>query len=385
MTSRGTGAPAADAVKPIPQRGRVGPLSLTQVLVAEGSLLAIIAAATHGLVVMLITTVAAALLLAVVFARSHHRWWLEYRALTRDHQRRRSARRETEAGPVLAALRTIAPGLTIRDISTSADEGTGVARDEAGWFGVVTLDRQAPIPLDTLVGAMSATEQPGLILELVTHTIPAPTPDLPPASPAVTSYRQLGDPGPAHRETSLSVRLDARALAESVLDHTTDPAEAARLTAALTRKIATTLRRQGITSRVLDAAGLLDILARSCDARVPEVAEEWTHWRSNHLIHRTYWLETWPDSTTEMGPLLAWASTAPASQTSVAIVLDASRADDIAVRAFIRLATRPDADLDSLGQVMREGVRRAGGELRSLDGEQGIAAYATAPTGGGAG
>ncbi|MEU4691063.1 type VII secretion protein EccE [Actinoplanes sp. NPDC023714] len=420
-----------ETVTAIPRRGHLGPLSLAQILVAEGSLLGIVAAATQGVIPALVTTVAAAALLFVFFARGHDRWWLEHRALTRDHRRRRSARREAEAGPVLAALRTIAPGLRIRDVHTTTtgqatretgttglsvtatnlsttaigegtttsgdgtttggdEKPTGVARDEAGWFGVVALDEPGPVPLDTLIAALAATDQPGLTLELVTHTVPAPTPDLPPTSPAITSYRLFGDGAPAHRESSLSVRLDAKALAESVMDHTTDPSEAARLTAALTRKLATTLRRQGIPNRVLDAGELLATLARSCDIDVSdpypaEVAEEWNHWRSHHLIHRTYWLETWPESVTDMGPLLSWASAAPASQTSVALILDATHADDIAIRALIRLSTRPDADLDALGEVLREGARRAGAELRSLDGEQGIAAYATAPTGGGAG
>jgi type VII secretion protein EccE len=406
----------AGTVKAIPQRGRLGSLSLAQILIAELSFFAIIAAATQGLIPALVTTLIAGALLIVAFARRQNRWWLEHRALTRDHRRRSAARREFEAGPALAALRTIAPGLTVSDLAPRSsrpdltrssrpetdspnDKPTGVARDEAGWFGVVTLDQPTPVPLDTLISALAATDQPGVTLELVTHTVPAPTPDLPPQSPAVASYRQLTEPTtppPAFRESSISVRIDAKTLAESVLDHTADPAGAADLTAALTRKIATTLRRQGIAGQVLNAAELLAILARSCDTETTGTGkapvEEWTHWRSTHLIHRTYWLASWPHAITEIGPLLTWASTAPAAQTSVALVMEASRGGtrragdgDIAIRAFIRLATRPDADLNSLDGVLREGVRRAGGELRALDGEHGPAAYVTAPTGGGAG
>jgi hypothetical protein len=71
----------------------------------------------------------------------------------------------------------------------------------------------------------------------------------------------------------------------------------------------------------------------------------------------------------------------------VALVLGSSQssAGDVPVRAFIRLATRPDADLRALDRVLVEGVRRAGAELQPLDGEHGPAVYATAPTGGGAG
>ncbi|WP_309238726.1 type VII secretion protein EccE [Actinoplanes aureus] len=394
----------------MPRRGHLGPLSLAQILVAEASLLALVAAVTQGPGPTLIAGSIAAALLLIFFARRQHRWWLEHRRIAGDHRRRRAARLDTRAGPVLAALRTVAPGLTVRDI-TGPEEGSaavGVARDEAGWFSVVVLDPgtpiqpdAAPIPLDALIGIVAATEQPGVVLELVTHTVPAPSPDVHPASPAGSSYRQLVEavspaPVPAHRESSISVRVDAQALAEALLDHTADPETAAELVAGLGRKVATSLRRLGVTGRVLDAGELLALLARSCDVETPadSLDEAWTHWRSARLVHRTYWLKTWPASATEIGSLFAWAATAPAAQTSVALVLtaggsqrrsDAAPGEDIAVRAFIRLATRPDADLAALDRVLLDGVRRAGAELQPLDGEHGPAAYATAPTGGGAG
>ncbi|MEU4560882.1 type VII secretion protein EccE [Actinoplanes sp. NPDC023936] len=396
MTAQGRARPPDVTAVPVPRRGYLGPLRLPQVLIAEAAVFAVAAAATQGALPALIAAVVAAVLLAVAFARRQNRWWLEHAALTRDHRRRRAARPDTGSGPVLAALRTIGPGLTVSDIpGKSSPEATGIARDDAGWFGVVALD--APVPLDTLVSSLAATEQPGVVLALVTHTVPAPSPDLPAASPAGASYRRLSEamamataiaPIPAHRESSISVRVDAQALAESVLDHTADPASAAALAAALTRKIATALRRLGLAGRVLSARELVELLARSCDVEPgapAQAGEEWTHWRSNHLVHRTYWLQTWPRSIAELGPLFGWASTAPAAQTSVALIVGATGAGDVPVRAFIRLATRPDVDLTALDRVLLDGVRRAGGELRPLDGEHGPATYATAPTGGGAG
>ncbi|MEU4427317.1 type VII secretion protein EccE [Actinoplanes sp. NPDC024001] len=392
--------PAEASVRAVPRRGHLGPLSLAQILVAEAAVLVVVAALTRGPVPTLIAVAVAAALLLIFFARRQDRWWLEHRQVARDHQRRRSARLDTRAGPVLAALRTVAPGLTVRDVTGPEESGAavGVARDEAGWFSVVVLEpgspvqpEGAPIPLDSLLGLVTATEQPGVVLELVTHTVPAPSPDVHPASPAGSSYRQLVEavspaPVPAHRESSISVRVDARVLAEALLDHTADPEAAATLVAGLARKVATSLRRLGVTGRVLDAAGLLASLARSCDVESPAGLDEaWTHWRSARLVHRTYWLRTWPASATEIGSLFAWAATAPAAQTSVALVLTAGEHDDVAVRAFIRLATRPDADLAALDRVLLEGVRRAGAELQPMDGEHGPAAYATAPTGGGAG
>ncbi|GAA2666851.1 type VII secretion protein EccE [Actinoplanes palleronii] len=396
---------AADAgVRAIPRRGQVGPLSLTQIVVAELSVLATVAAALQGPLPALIAGGLGLTLIVVFFARQRGRWWLEHRQIARHHARRRAARLATGSGPVLAALRTIAPGLTVRDIEAHDGVRAGVAKDEAGWFSVVALSPAAPmhhdaapIPLDALVSVLAATEQPGVVLELVTHTVPAPSPDVHASSPAGSSYRQLVEtlspaPVPAHRESTISVRVDARVLAEALYDHTADLEAAAALVAGLGRKVATSLRRVGIDCRVLDAGELLAVLARSCDveagslAEGSQVDEEWTHWRSARLVHRTYWVKTWPTSAGEIGSLFAWAATAPAAQTSVALVLNAAAdGDDVAVRAFVRLATRPDADLDALDRVLVEGVRRVGAELQPLDGEHGPAVFATAPTGGGAG
>jgi type VII secretion protein EccE len=397
-------APEA-TVRAVPRKGHLGPFSLAQILAAEAALFVLVAAVTRTPVALVAAMAVSAVLLLLFFSRRQHRWWLEHRQVARDHRRRRAARLDPRSGPVLAALRTIAPGLTVEDVgeperpegSTASEKPVGVARDEAGWFAVVALDpAAAPLPLDTLLGVLSGTGQPGLMMELVTHTVPAPSPDVPAASPSGASYRQLVEtvspsPVPAYRESTISVRIDAQALAEAVLDHTTDPEDAARLVAGLARKVATGLRRLGVTGRPLDSGQVLALLARSCDAEPwalaegPGVDEAWTHWRSARLVHRTYWLKTWPASATEIGSLFAWAATAPAAQTSVALVLDATGGDEVAMRAFIRLATRPDADLRALDRVLQEGVRRVGGELQPLDGEHGPAAYATAPTGGGAG
>ncbi|MEU4161309.1 type VII secretion protein EccE [Actinoplanes sp. NPDC026670] len=388
-------APAVP-VRAVARRGHLGSLSLAQILVAEAVLLALAASLAATPVVLLLVGAGSAALLFAFFARRQNRWWLEHRQVARDHRRRRAARIDPRPGPVLAALRTIAPGLTVHEV-TAADGTVGVARDEAGWFSVVTLDpAAAPLPVDTLLGILAGTGQPGLVMELVTHTVPAPSPDVPAASPSGVSYRQLADatgsgPVPSYRESSVSIRVDAQALAEALLDHTADPEAAATLVAGLARKVVTSLRRLGVAGRPLDADGLLALLARSCDvepwalADGPGLDEAWNFWRSARLVHRTYWLRTWPASATEIGSLFGWASTAPAALTSVALVLGASGGEDVPVRAFIRLATRPDADLRALDQVLVEGVRRVGGELQPLDGEQGPAAYATAPTGGGAG
>lgn len=397
------GGADAIAVKPIPRPGHLGTLSVTQIVVAEAVVLVTAAVATRGPVPGLIAGAASLAVLAVVFARRHRRWWLEDLVISWRHRRRRAAARDTGAGAVLSALRTIAPGLAVRDVTAPDGARVGVARDEAGWFSVVALtptaavhSEAAPIPLDTLVTVLAANEQPGVVLQLVTHTVPAPGPDLHPASPAGGSYRMLVDSlaragVPAHRESAVCVRIDARTFAEALLDHTADPETAAALVASLSRRVATSLRRIGVACRVLDTDELLGALARSCDLEsavlgdATQVTEDWTGWRSARLVHRTYWMKTWPQSAGQFGTLAEWVGGLRAAQTSIAIVLDPAEGDDVAVRAFVRVAAAPDDDFGALEKVLLSGAESLGAELLPLDGEQGPAVYATAPTGGGAG
>ncbi|WP_229071645.1 type VII secretion protein EccE [Actinoplanes sp. DH11] len=395
--------PAADdaaQVRAVRRSGHLGPFGIGQIVVAEVALLGAAAAASQGLTPGLAGGAAAAAVLGVVFARRHGRWWLEDRLIAWQHRRRGTA--PTGAGPI-RLLHAIAPGLAVRNESAPDGARVGVARDEAGWFTVVALTPTAPVhqeagpvPLDALVGVLAATDQPGVVLQLATHTVPAPGPDVHPASPAGGSYRHLAqglsdDPVPAHRESSVCVRVDARSLAEALLDHNADPAAAAALVASLGRKVATSLRRLGIGCRVLDADDLVAALARSCDVEAgsitgsTQVREEWTRWHSAHLAHRTFWLKSWPPSATAIGELLTWVSAVPAAQSNVSVVIDPDGGDDVTVRCLIRLAARPEDDFTALENFLVEGVARFGGEVRPLDGEQGPAAYATAPTGGGAG
>jgi type VII secretion protein EccE len=397
---RSTGVPAA---KPVRRPGHVGSLSVSQIVIAEVAVLVAAAVATRGRVPGLIAAVIAVAVLAVVFARSNRRWWIEDRVIAWHRRRRHSAAIDAGAGPALAALRTLAPHLSVHDVSAPNGARVGVGRDEAGWFAAVALtptdpahQEAAPIPMDTLASLLADADQPGIALQLVTHTVPAPSLDLHQASPAGSSYRQLTSayglpPLPAHRESIVVARLDARTLAEALLDHTADPSAAAALVAGLSGRVARSLRRLGIPCRVLDADELIRALARSCDVEpaagtdaIAQVREDATEWHSTHLTHRTFWLKTWPPAD-QVGPLLDRMAAVPAAQSNVAIILrPGDGEDDVVIRLLVRLAA-PQRMLPELTRYLLDGVQHAGGELFPLDGEQGPGVYATAPTGGGAG
>ena len=394
--------PPGDVAGVVPRRrqGHLGALSVTQLLVTEAALVATLVAATRGVVAGVVAGTVAVAVVAATLGRSGGRWWLEGRLVAWQHRRRRTRAVGNGDGAALAALRTLAPGLTVQNVSAPDGARVGVARDDAGWYAVAAMTPTvpvpaggAPIPLDNLVAALAEADQPGVVLQLLTHTVPAPSLDAHPASPVGASYRQLLGTGrvpvPAHRETWVAVRLDARSLAEAVIDHTADLAGAGEVTAALGRRVATCLRRLGVACRMIDADELVAALSRSCGLEfdgpgdTAQVREEWTTWRSADLSHRCFWLRSWPP-VEQIGALLDTLAAAPAALTSVSLSLAAEPGDRTDLRGLVRVAA-PAKDLPRVCQLLIDGAARAGAELFPLDGEHGPGVYATAPTGGGAG
>src|SRR2546423_5434784 len=379
----------------VPRRrpGHLGPLHVAQLLLIEIVVLA--AAAAVGLV-----AVAGLALILVALARRRGRWWLENRLMGWQYRRRqRIGPTGYENDARLAAVRSLAPGLTIRQVALSDGSPLGVARDDAGWYAVAALrptaamrnDPAAGLPVDRMVRVLADSGAPGAILQIVTHTAPAPDARSEQASLAGRSYQALlSGAGPASiprdRVTWVVVRLDARTMAENSPAAGPDTQPPAVIRTLMRRLLK--LLRTGRPCRPLGADELLDALTRSCDlapARPggppPRPQETWTSWRSGRLAHASFWVHDWP-SVARAGALLEALSTAPAALSSVALIL-APDGDAIDLRCLVRVA----ATEDQLGTAVAEFQRCAEqfqSHLFRLDGEHGPAAYASAPTGGGA-
>jgi type VII secretion protein EccE len=386
----------------VPRRrpGYLGPVHIVQLLLVEVVVVAVLASLDRGTVTVAAAAAAGLLLLLLVLARRHGRWWLERRVMSRRYHRRRQASVVADGGDVrIAQLRQFAPGLAVQNVSAADGVQLGVARDDAGWYGVVALapsGREDPdgLRLDALTAGLAEAEQPGAVLQVVVQTVPAPGVETPGASAAGYSYRQLlarfgALPMPADQATWIAVRLDARLLAESVPDDGADVDAAPTVVAALIRKVTKSLRHAGVAHRVLDADSLLDALVRACDlehaahdAQPARAREEWSEWRSSRLAHRSFWVRGWP-SIEEAGRWLAGLSTAGAV-TTVAVTLAPEAGGRTAdLRALLRVAAPPD-DLAQVCQAIQRAADQARADLFPLDGEQGPAVYASAPTGGGA-
>jgi type VII secretion protein EccE len=372
----------------------LGPVHVTQFLVVEAVAVGVIAVLTRGPLTIVLAAVVGLLLLALTLGRQRGRWLAQARLLAWQFRRRkRVAATLTGDDPRLAGLRVLAPGFAVDDVLQADGSRVGVARDDAGWFAAVAVGEGAPVTLDAVVGALAEADQPGAVLQVVTHAVPVPSVDTHP-SLAVASYHELLDgfgttPLPAERATWLAVRLDARSFAADLLDHTTDPDSAPPLVASLVRRVGKVLRRAGVAHQVLDADALVHALARSCDVDpvgpgepLAQVREEWTEWHSARLSHRSFWIRDWPPIG-EVGALLDQMSAAPAALTSVTLVLWPSSAGRVDLRGMVRLAA-PETDLARVCEAFIAMARASGVELFALDGEHGPAVYATAPTGGGA-
>jgi type VII secretion protein EccE len=382
--------------------GRIGEVHVLQLLLLEAVLLGVLASGLFGIPALVVAAVLGVVLLSVAFLRSRGRWWLEQRAMTRQHQRRRRAGAPVAEDPRLHALQRLAPGLSVQNVAMADGAQIGVARDDAGWFAVAAVVPSGPmrdaaggLPLDALATALTEAGQQGTVLQVVTRTVPAGGPGGDPAAPAQESYRQLlagfdGGPTPADRSIWVAVRLDARALAEALGDYAVDLGIAPSVVAALARRVAKSMRRYGVAYRLLDATELLAAVGSSCGfepdapAGAAQAREEWSAWHCGSLAHRSYWIRQWPPID-RAAAVLTWLGTVPASMVTVSLTLAANGpGEDVDLRGLVRV-TGPAEALPQLCESAVNGVRQAGGELFPLDGEHGPAVYASAPTGGGAG
>ena len=405
---RAPGRPGPAILLPRRRPGHLGPLHVTQLLLAEAVLVAVLPPRSPtSPAVALVVAVAGAVLLLL---RARPPPGPLVAGAAADGTRRTSGAAgapppgRTATTPRLAALRTLAPGLVVENVAVADGAQVGVARDDAGWYAVAALTPTAPtrddpggVPLDVLAAALADADQPGAVLQVVTQTVPAPSIDTHPSSPAGQSYRQLlarfgAAPVPADRETWVAVRLDARSLAEAVAGGGADLDAAPAVVAALVRRVAKSLRHVGVAHRLLDADALLGVLrplvrpgaVDPTDGARRSRARSGPRGTRRGLAHRSFWIRGWPPVDQAVGAARLAVHRARGD--------DQRRADHGAGRATTRWSTcaawyawpRPPATWTRSARRWSAAREQARAELFPLDGEQGPAVYASAPTGGGA-
>lgn len=358
--------------------GRLGPVGVFRLLVFQVIQLGVFAALAEGLWIAILSGVVGSLAIIVTFGRWRGRWLSETVLLRLRRRRRRGTVGSDQADRRLAVLAELVPDLTVDDVPGPDGTRMGMGADGAGWFAVLevepgegSVDPSVPLAALARIGAEAGVA--GTVMQVLSYTAPT-------HHPGEERVRRLW----------VAVRLDADRLAQAMVDDLGQPIEVPAVLAELTRRARRALKRRGQHSRVLDVDGLIDALLLSCDLAPGDTAgpglgqihEEWRAWHSPRLVHRCFWLRSWPhpDRTTA---LLARLAELPDTRVSIALILEpALEAAEANLRCLIRLATPPA--IQRIDDVVLALADRQGAHLFPVDGEHALAVYASAPSGGGA-
>lgn len=384
------------------RHGYLGPVNVLQLVIVEAVLVVLLVLLRNNPILLIVGIVLAALLLVATFARSGGRWWVERALIRRQYRRRQHTGRLPADDPRLVTLHHLVPDLTVETIDGVGGTQVGIGRDAAGSFATVAVvrpdgvngDPLGRLPLSKLAAIANDSEQPGAVIQVVTHGTPAPDAAIDGMRPAAESYRELmdqfGGAMPADQVVWVSARFDARTVAEAYVGGADESKEIPVMITALIRRIGKALKRSGLEYQVLDGDGLLDALARSCDleqshdeSRQADPRESWTYWRSATLAHTCFWVSSWPDLR-RSGELFDRLGRTPAAAlTSVSLIM-APRQDVTEIRALVRVAAPEPGALSRACAAAEQIASSGGGGLFRLNGEQAQGVYASAPSGGGA-
>lgn len=352
--------------KPRREPGRFGVVSLVRLLVLEVVLGAVFFVVLQELWAMILGGVLGLLAIVAMFGRSNGRWWSESLGLWIRYKLRAGSSGSRAEDPRIAALSELAPELVVENIGDSAEGELGMGSDGAGWFAVleIALSDDAPtppVPLAALAAIANEAEQAGVVIQVVSHR---------------TAARD--------HAMWVAVRLDAHAVAESMIDQPDNQVDIPVVLAEFVHRVERSLRKHGLRARTLPADELIDALVRSCDLlpnQLTRVRETWDAWHSTRWTHGCYWLRTWPTPERNVR-LFATLMELPAALVSLSFLIEPSY-QGTTLRCLVRLATARDHYQALCGNAERL-VALAGAQLTRLDGQHAPAVYASAPSGGGA-
>lgn len=340
------------------------------------------------------------LLLVPTFLRGGGVWL--YQAIP---MRRRLTGRRRQAGLSKEALHGIAPDLGIVGI-VERDTDIGIGHDDGGWFAALSMGGvdgvTEPVPLDRLARLFTESGVPVSAIQVVGHTVPIGLVGHD-GSPASMSYQELlaGLPAVVHHTSWLAVRMNTEDAMDAAADRGGDVEGVHKALAVTVSRVGKLLRNAGVENRVLDAEGLRDTLRESLGLSRTDIpagqircGESWSQWQGDGLQHVTYRVVRWPTDEATLRHLIDVLAAVPAVFNTASVILrpgvvEARDPDGrptghrVEVECLIRITG--DAQTSAAGQARVRGAAESlGAKLERLDGEHGPAAYASAPTGGGA-
>lgn len=380
--------------------GRLGPFTLVHLIGLEVAAGAVLGTVFYEPPVQISGAAGALLILLFIFWPSSGRWLYQ----TIPLRRRLSARQRADIEGSHEVLHELAPDLGITGIE-DRDTDIGVGHDNGGWFAVLELGgpegTTEPVPFQRLARLFEESAVPVSAIQILGHTVPVGVAGYD-GSPAATSYQELlaGTPAVVHYTGWLAVRLSARDALDASTERGGELVGVHKALAVTVSRVGKLLRNTGLQNRVLDADGLREALLQSLGLTVQSAGhdgrramEVWNHWYADGLQHVTYRVTRWPTDPQTLPHVLDSLAGVPAAFTAVSTVLTPgpsagistdgmSTARQMAVEAHVRVAG--DAQTAVAGRERLEALAdQWGARLERLDGEQGPAAYASAPTGGG--
>lgn len=426
-------AVAPPRVRRLPNgRRRLSGPAVSQLVIAEVVLFAVAAAVGRSLWVLVVVGVLAVAAVLLAFARRRNRLWWQHGLLRLAFHR--------GAGPAAVAppstqpgadqrgnaLRELVPAFSVDEVTERA--GTfGIGHDGTGWFAIIELvptpppgpgasgnhqaqpapGQQGPagqaggtaVPLQELaelVGEAGAVSR----VQVVMHAAAAPVARLTTWSPAVASYRDVaarlvGPVPPSVSRTWLAVRLDAPDAVEAAATRGGGMTGVRRSLSTALGLVGRALSGAGLEYRMLDAEELLDALALSLGLGVQpggpaghpgpaRTDNRWDRLVTDGYAQVCFEVTGWPP---HGGRLTAALAGLPAAWTTLSLVLGPHAGltgpGEVPLRGQLRVAAAPDAIGPSC-EALDDAAHTQAVRLRRMDGEHGPAAYATAPTGGGA-
>lgn len=347
---------------PVPttrQRGRIGLVTLSQVIFIEAVLAALLFIPV--LTPIWIGGIMAGVLLVTFGFHRRQLWMVQLTRLVRMHRRRRldRAERELEPGPTL-------------HMDTISERGTnlGVAFDGTGWFAGLGIGTDAPphAIFAVLSDLLRYNGNPLTSVQLVTHSVAASTP------PRKSSW--------------FLVRLDVRQAPDVAADRGGGVIGVHRALAGTVGRLVKGASRIGVVMHPLDAEDLDNALRFSLDGGEPTedpITERWGAWQHGELEQATFAWHGRPRDAETAENFWEGTMALPADFCAFSIALRPASNRPNENRQMVSCLIRLASDPESIGNISAKLTRLARKHhvrLRRCDGVQGPAAYASAASGG---
>lgn len=381
-----------------PGRGQLFGLGIPQLVVCELALAAVLI--TFDKALLLIVAPIALVSVILVLGRRNGRWLYENWRMRRDFRLRAEPPPPEHIGdPRLAVLRELQPALAVTEATDRSGSLVGVFGDGRCWSAMLAVEPAeggrggtAPtvsIPLHVVADALSTRDVQMASIQILTHTIPAPSAELSAESPCVRSYRSLSPTViPARRFTWVVLRLDPLSSPEAIAARGGGANGAHRALLGTMSRLSISLETAGVNARPVAADEALNVLTLAAGITPGEYGEQprrthenWDSWVADDTVQASFWIRTWPRLAHPLDSgLLARLGDVRGAFTSVSMTMTAQEQRGVHFRAVVRVAGGSREELAHIVAELRETA--AGARLVRLDGEQLPGVLETLPLGG---